>query len=201
MNYAIQKISDLFDTLPESVKMVIYDGPLDNELADITNQYQISETDLEKIKGEILLVIIGANKQEPLKQKILQSTPLDEQSVDKIYDEIIKRIILPLAAEHTTEEHPNKETILNGIENPVPAKPTFQNPAGKNVVLDAQHNLPGQEKKILISSTSVPSRGPMLGGFRSPPASPAAQSNIQPIKPAQITNPPYSVDPYREPPE
>jgi hypothetical protein len=165
MNNYTQKISDLLDALPKSVQMVIYDGPLDNELGDIANEYQISETDIEVMRGEILLVILDINKPETLEQTLIQKTAIDKQNMGKLCSEINERIILPLVAERNPENNQDRETVLNDIENPPPTKPIVLNPAGSNPILDAQHNLPEQEKKILISSAAVPSRGPMLGNF------------------------------------
>ena len=97
------------------------------------------------------------------------------------------------------------------------------NPAGTNTILDAQHNLPEQEKKILISSAAVPSRGPLLGNFKAVTPNPTPTQPVSPIikpvtpinpisqskqpepytKPPQAPIPPapakYTVDPYREP--
>lgn len=216
MNDITKQISDLLDVLPESVKMVIYDGPLDKELEDLANEYQISIIDIEKIKGEVLLVILGINKSDTLEQTLLQKISVDKQNLKKICDEIVQRIILPLANEQIAEIHPDKETILNEIENPAPVKPIIQNPAGKNPILDAQHNLPVGEPKKLISSAAVPSRGPMLSnvktGFTATPITPkpvpveqpkpVTQTipNVIPTAPvAPITPKPVTPQPFSEP--
>jgi len=180
MNDTIKQISDLIDALPEAVQMVVYDGPLDKELADIADKYQISEIDLEKIKGEVLLVIIALNKPETLEQTLGQTTSVDKQNIKKVCDEIIQKIISPLAAERTPETHPDKDTILRDIENPAPIKPIVVNPAGANPILDAQHNLPEGERRVEIgagkpatnsniSSSAVQSRGPLIGNLKADP--------------------------------
>jgi hypothetical protein len=199
--------------------MVIYDGPLDNELEGIGKKFNITKTDLQEIKSEAILIILKINKLEALGQNLADKTSLDKQNLQIITREIIDKVISPIEIELTTSKHPDKDVILDEIENPVPVKPIVQNPAGKNTILDAQHNLPEQAKKVLISSASVPSRGPILGTLKpnvvlppTPSVSPAPQQNpvvaqpTQPQKPPQAPTPPappaqdkYTVDPYREP--
>ena len=232
MNNNAKRIQDLFDALPKSLQDVVYRGPLDKDLEDIAAEFNISKEDLAQIKSEVMLVVVTAHKTEEIEQTILQIPTIDKQNVKKICDEIIQKIILPLEAERGIESHPDKGTIIDEIENPTPARPSFSkpfvsNPAGQNVVLDAQHNLPEQEKKVLISSAAVPSRGPLIGSVKStfnptptvPPISqpkPAAPVQTYPFsttpQPTQtpkivLTQPKapippapekYSVDPYRE---
>jgi hypothetical protein len=183
MDYNAQQISALYDALPKTVLAVLGE-PFDNDLADLAEKYKISPADLEEMRGEILLVILEIKKFETLEQTFLQKTSVGISNLKNICNDIAQNIINPLEAEKISAKNQDKEKILNEIENPVPTKPIVQNPAGNNPVLDAQHNLPEQEKKILISSAAVPSRGPILGNIK-----PSFASIPTTIPVAQVTPP------------
>ena len=189
--------------LSEGMKDYLITDTWTQKLSSIIQSYKILEPQASAIKTEVFLILIGIENYSDLKTNIQKNVAgIGYENMMNMVSVIERNIfseIKPLLeeiektnneAQESEDKNLSKDEVLNDIENPVPAKPTVQNPAGKNVVLDAQHNLPEQEKKILIPSTAVPSRGPMLGNFRN-----------QPIKPTQTTKSPYTVDPYREPPE
>jgi hypothetical protein len=169
------------------------------------------------LKTEVFLILIGIENHSDLKTNIQKNVAgLSAENIAKITSDIEKDIfseIKPLleeiekannAPEAANEENLNKNDVLNEIENPAPMKPIVSNPAGKNPILDAQHNLPEQEKKILISSAAVPSRGPLLNNirtnFNTVPAAPT-----QPTAPNQVTTkpvvPPTPPQPIAQPPQ
>lgn len=194
--------------LPKSLQDYVLDNTWSEKLKLIGQTNRLTDQQSTALKGEVFLVLAGIENYSDFTmnlrknvvgvgyETILNTTnDIEKMIFSAVKSELIETEKINNEFEGKVGEDLSRDKVLNDIENPVPAKPTVQNPAGKNVVLDAQHNLPEQEKKILIPSTAVPSRGPMLGNFRNPPTTPTAQ----PIKPAQTTKSPYPVDPYREP--
>lgn len=194
------------------------------KLSLIAQMNKMTDEQSSELNTEVLLVLVGIENHSDFKTNIQKNVAgIGYENIGDIVKDIENGIfseVRPLLDEIETannaaggddEEDLNKDSVLHGIENPVPTKPFVQNPAGKNPILDAQHNLPEQERKILISSAAVPSRGPMLNNFKtgfgvapaSPTAAPAAVRLFsQPQQPPQMPKPSapdkYTIDPYRE---
>ncbi len=237
---------------PDDIKQIINSFDIADFIDMLTTKYKLSEDQSGKVWDEIIYVLVGLSKKSDLTNRVaaigIQQNivgnivkAIDEIifskvriSLEKIQSTISNDAKVATALPTTStpsheEENINMNDVLAEIENPTPTKPAVQNPIGKNVILDAQHNLPEQEKKVLIGSSAVPSRGPMLGNFKvqpiSRPIQPVSQS-IQPIipvtpplqptpQPVQAPKAPqapsapapsvpkapskYTVDPYREP--
>jgi len=231
------------ENLPQEMRDYLAKDTWRNKLSLISQVYKINDDQASSLKAEVFLVLVSMENYSDLKTNIEKNIPsIPHDTVLKIVDDIesqifagIKPLLIEIEKAYNEAEQEergilSKEDILGGIENPAPAKPTVTNPAGKNPVLDAQHNLPEGEKKVLISSAAVPSRGPMLGNFKtvsgmSPAQTTPAPQIIPPIQPKpttptpfvqpqisprspQVPIPPlpkapdkYTTDPYREPAE
>jgi len=193
--------------LPQGMRDYLVKDTWPQKLSLIKQMNKLTEEQAAVLKTEIFLILIGIENQSDLKENIQKNVlGISVESAGGIADDIEKNIfseIKPFLDEiekannqadkiETPEIHPNKETILNDIENPTPVKPIIQNPAGKNPILDAQHNLPVGETRKLISSAAVPSRGPILSHFKTsfgtePVAQVAPVAPIAPITP--VANP------------
>lgn len=189
MDDSLKKINEYFQILPDKMQEYVSNNNWSKKIESVSQVNDLTEEQLSDIKLEILLVLVGIENYTDLKVNIQKNIPnLEHSKTIKIVSYIEENIFLevkPILVElekRNSVSSIDKSSILHEIENPIPTKPIVPNPIGNNVVLDAQHNLPEQEKKILISSGAVPSKGPMLG-------------NVKPT-PAKYTN-----DPYREKPE
>lgn len=217
---------------PDDIKDLISSFDIVDLVDKITLENNLSHITSTNLGQEIVRILVGFTKLTALQDKLM-SFGLPENTVKKISSEVeekifskvkdsLEKVQSSMTSETVTETHPDKDTILKDIENPAPVTPVISNPAGKNPILDAQHNLPVGEPKKLISSAAVPSRGPILNSvntsFAVPKATPTTTipeeskplitpiTTTQPIvpqKPPQEPIPPapskYSVDPYREP--
>lgn len=201
---------------PDDIKDILYSFDIIDLEEKISKENRLNEDQANKLRKGIICILVGIDRKDKFVDK-LTTFNIPQDIAKRIENEVEEKIFSKVkdslekvqsTATFTTppEDHPNKEKILSDIENPVPTKPIVQNPAGKNPILDAQHNLPEQEKKILIPSAAVPSRGPILNNFKIPPIPKPAQpvpQPIQPQKPPQAPIPPattkYTTDPYREP--
>jgi hypothetical protein len=155
-------------------------------LEKIKVDYKFSRDQINILGQELTAVLVGATKTANFINNITERLNIAEDVTRKIVDEIDKKLFskiraslekvqseeiktevtIPVTPTSKPEEVIDKNDVLAEIENPVPTKPIVSNPARKNVILDAQHNLPEQEKKILISSAAVPSRGPIMNNFK-----------------------------------
>jgi hypothetical protein len=187
-------VKECVQNLPLRMKDYLAKDIWPQKLSLISQTNKINTEQESAIKSEVFLILIGIENYSDLEVNIQKNVVgIGSESIKNIANDIEKNIfyeIKPLLIEMekannesedkvTSENEKNldKGSVLNEIENPVPTKPIVTNPAGKNIVLDAQHNLPAQEKKILISSAAVPSRGPILNNFKNsfavPPKIPA----------------------------
>jgi hypothetical protein len=227
-----------FLAAPEEIQEMVTSLDTLDQLGTIGKKYNLTGEQINKLGQVFTSVLIGITPLKKFSDKIFAFLSIPNDSARKIADEIDGQLFSKvrisleklqstaasaqqtatptLEKTKTPEIQPDKEKVLPKTENSAPAKPAIQNPAGKNPVLDAQRNLPEQEKKILIPKVAVPSRGPLLGNIETSFAEPPkmtpvpTQSTSQPSKPPQAPQPPvvpqtpkapakYTVDPYREP--
>lgn len=200
---------------PEDIRDLIYSFDIDDLEEKITMENKLTKEQANKLREGAISVLIGITKISDF-PKQLTASGIPQDMTKKITNEVEEKIFNKVRAslekvqsdmtssgannapESFMEESLNRENLLSDIENPVPTKPIVLNPAGNNPILDAQHNLPEQEKKILISSAAVPSRGPMLGNFKIQPVSQPPQTIQSPQPPITQAPSKYVVDPYRE---
>jgi hypothetical protein len=220
MDNETEIVREYVQSLPQAMRDYLNKNTWPQKLSLIVQTNNLDEEQAIALKGEVFLIIIGIENYSDLRKNIRENViEIDPGKIDGIASSIEKNIffeIKPLLdeMEKTNEEaekndgsenenNLNKDKVLNEIENPVPTKPRISNPAGVNIVLDAQHNLPEQEHKILISSTSVPSRGPILNNFKTnftpTPTAPTAPKNTPSIPPIQQAPKP-TVSPIRPQP-
>jgi len=187
-------VKECIQSLSQDMKDYLAKDAWPQKLSDVAQINKINEEQAFALKAEVFLILIGVENYSDLRENIKKNIiGIGSESIENIANDIEKNIFSEIkpslveiekANKEVGEENTNdieknlsKDNVLKEIENPVPTKPIVSNPAGKNVVLDAQHNLPEQEKKILISSAAVPSRGPILGSVKSGFApAPAAQT-------------------------
>ncbi|HAO64361.1 TPA: hypothetical protein DCQ44_00060 [Candidatus Taylorbacteria bacterium] len=208
--------------LPEEMRDYLAKNTWPQKLTLISTMNKLGAEQVSALETEVVLVLVGIENCSDLTANIQKNVVGISSEISKtISDEIEKNIFVEIKAllddleainnssEKESAETLNKDGVLNDIENPIPTKPIIQpkiNPAGTNPILDAQHNLPEGEKKILISSAAVPSRGPILNnvnmGFvntqKNSPVVPPVQHQAPTQMPPQEK---YTVDPYREPAE
>ncbi len=157
-----------------------------------------------------MLILIGMQRHSDLAENIKKNVlGISNENTERIANDIENNIFLEIKPQleemqknitdltQETDETLSKEKVLNDIENPVETKPIVPikvNPAGQNPILDAQHNLPEGEKKVMISSAAVPSRGPMLNNFKSNFGTNAIPS-VAPVIPATPVKPVVPVTP------
>ena len=205
MENELSIIDNQIKKLPQSLRVFALDGLWPQELSLTAVNNDLTEDQENALKAEVFLTIIGLTNYSDFKTNVQKNLPgVSTETVAAVVVEIDKEIfseiksdLLKLNAEianekvtEKKEETLSKESVLNEIENPTPARPSFSKP---NIVLDAQHNLPAQENKVLLSSAAVMSRGPMIGNVKN---GFGAQPN--PIKPIAPAPEKYTVDPYRE---
>lgn len=177
--------------LPQGMKNYLAKKTWTQKLSLIAQINKMSSEQASALEAEVFLILMGIERYSDFRANIKENVAgVNIESVNNIADYIEKNIFSEIKLilvemekasneTKTVEENENlsKESVLHGIENPTPAKPIATSPVWKNPVLDAQHNLPEGEKKILISSAAVPSRGPILGnvgtGFVKTPIAPA----------------------------
>ena len=212
MDNQIDVIKDSIQHLPQGLKNYVLDSSWSKKVDLIGQTNRLTNTEIGALKGEVFLILSGIENYSDfatnIKTNVVDVNPpllsAVQTDVEKNIFAIVKFDLLDVEkannSTETEQEHPNKDTILHGIENPAPVKPVIVNPAGVNPILDAQHNLPEGEKWVEIgsgkpvassniSSSAVPSRGPMLGNFK---------SNFNSATPMPTVKP-YTADPYREP--
>lgn len=203
MDNETEIIKEYVQILPQGMKDYLAKNTWPQRLSLIAQINKMSNEQASALNSEVFLILIGMEKYSDLKNNIQQNVAgIGAEAIKTTADEIEKKIfseIKPmlveideayneLEEEGGDDENLSKDNVLNEIENPTPTKPIVSNPAGKNVVLDAQHNLPEVEKKILISSAAVPSRGPILNNFKTSFATTQPVAPIAPVVPtAQVT--------------
>ena len=161
-----------FAAAPEDIKDIITSFDTLDQLEAIGESNKLSNEQTSKLGEVFTSVLIGITPIKDFSSKLIAYLSITVDAANKIASEIDQqffskvRISLEKAQSKTMlETHESKDTILHDIENPAPVKPIVSNPAGKNPILDAQHNLPEQARKTLISSAAVPSRGPILNSL------------------------------------
>lgn len=206
MDNETEIIKKYVKNLPQEMRDYLSKNIWQQKLGLIASANKLSEEQAYDLKTEVMLVLIGienyvdlgANIQKNIRGASYDTTVSIVRNINtEIFSEV-KSILVEIEkankeAVEIADKSLSKEEVLNDIENPVPAKPAFSkppivNPAGKNPILDAQHNLPEGEKRPLISSAAVPSRGPMLSNFKN-------NFNAQPIIPKTVTQTPPATQP------
>jgi hypothetical protein len=182
-------IEKYIKSLAPSMRSYLIKNTWPQKLSLTSQTNKLTDEQSSSLRTEVLLILVGIENVSDLKINIQKNVAgINSANLGNIVGDIEKNIfseIKPLLEEMETKNNEagegelSKNNVLAGIESPIPTKPIITNPAGKNPILDAQHNLPEQEKKILISSAAVPSRGPMLGNFKT-------ASIVQPTKPQPV---------------
>lgn len=218
---------------PEDIKEILYSFDVVDLVEKISTENSLTETASVRLGKEITLTLVGITKKTEFLNKIISfginqniAKKIESEVEEKIFNKVKESLnklqniqinIGPEAPKIEVAEQPmvteSKDEVLKGIENPTPTKPIVQapvkqNPIGNNPILDAQHNLPAQEKKILISSSAVPSRGPILGNFKpifspttnTPEKTPVAPVSATPVaQVAPIASTPKPIQPTTSP--
>ena len=221
MDNETETIKESILNLPKSLKDYVLSDVWSQKLNFVQQTNKLSDIQSAALNGEIFLILAGIENYSGFTANVQKNVSgINGQTVFAVVADIEKNIFAEVktdlleveknnngATEETIkpEVHPDKETIIDAIENPTPVKPIIVNPAGVNPILDGQHNLPEGETKIekkpmTMSSSAVPSRGPMIGNFKSNFNSAPIAPIIKPAQTPPASAPAkYTTDPYREP--
>ncbi len=105
-----EKVTERFSRLPESVQDIILSDETTSSLHKILNDKKIDKEKQKEFNEQITLTMIGLSVKNDLKEYMLSSLNLDENTVNTIYQKIDSEILSKIRDALLTELDKKKET-------------------------------------------------------------------------------------------
>lgn len=217
MNPEIEKlIKEHLDSLPNAIKKVLSGTDITSEILAIKNKHHLMLDQVTSLELDTRLTILGIYESEDFVDNIKNHTGLSADTAilvakdveESIFSKIKKAIIAETSNDNKdSEENLDKDSILAGIENPVP---TFQPKSIPTPVSTEKipENFPAIKISQALENYTLPNlpvknivEQKLSEPTRIPPKEIEVSLKKLPNTPAQTTplTQKYKTDPYKEP--